>query len=116
MKRILIIFAAFAILCSNAYAQKTQNHVIGFYNLENLFDVYNDYEGINNIKTINDYACILLILVEPELIGFLKDCVYYQELTSGRVNLAMESVLSLWHEIWSKALEDSFSTCLLAFC
>ena len=42
MKRILIIFAAFAILCSNAYAQKTQNHVIGFYNLENLFDVYND--------------------------------------------------------------------------
>ena len=42
MKRILIIFAAFAILFSNAYAQKTQNHVIGFYNLENLFDVYND--------------------------------------------------------------------------
>lgn len=31
-----------AFFCSAAYAQKAQNHVIGFYNLENLFDVYND--------------------------------------------------------------------------
>jgi hypothetical protein len=44
MKKILIIFAALALFCSAAFAQKkgTQNHVIGFYNLENLFDVYND--------------------------------------------------------------------------
>ena len=31
-----------AFFCSAAYAQKARNHVIGFYNLENLFDVYND--------------------------------------------------------------------------
>ena len=42
MKKILIIFAALALFSSAAYAQKAQNHVIGFYNLENLFDVYND--------------------------------------------------------------------------
>ena len=42
MKKILVIFAAIALFSSAAYAQKTQNHVIGFYNLENLFDVYND--------------------------------------------------------------------------
>ena len=44
MKRILVILVAFAILGSNALAQKTgsQNHVIGFYNLENLFDIYDD--------------------------------------------------------------------------
>ena len=44
MKKILVIFAALALFCSAAFAQKpgTQNHVIGFYNLENLFDVYND--------------------------------------------------------------------------
>ena len=44
MKKILIVIAALSLFCSAAFAQKTgtQNHVIGFYNLENLFDVYND--------------------------------------------------------------------------
>ena len=44
MKKILLILAALALFSSAAFAQKpgTQNHVIGFYNLENLFDVYND--------------------------------------------------------------------------
>ena len=44
MKKILVIFAAIALFSTAAFAQKTgtQNHVIGFYNLENLFDVYND--------------------------------------------------------------------------
>ena len=44
MKKILLILAALAFFSSAAFAQKpgTQNHVIGFYNLENLFDVYND--------------------------------------------------------------------------
>ena len=44
MKKLLVVFAALALFCSAAFAQKqgTQNHVIGFYNLENLFDVYND--------------------------------------------------------------------------
>ena len=44
MKKILLILAAFAVLCSNAQAQNkgSKNYVIGFYNLENLFDTYND--------------------------------------------------------------------------
>ena len=44
MKRILIIIAATVLLITSADAQKKQvrNHVIGFYNLENLFDTYND--------------------------------------------------------------------------
>ena len=43
MKRILIVFAALTLLSSGAFAQKGEkNHVIGFYNLENLFDTYND--------------------------------------------------------------------------
>ena len=44
MKRILTVFAVLALFCSGAYAQKAgeKNHVIGFYNLENLFDTYND--------------------------------------------------------------------------
>ena len=44
MKRILMIFTALLILCAGADAQGKgeKNYVIGFYNLENLFDIYND--------------------------------------------------------------------------
>ncbi len=44
MKRILIVLAALALFCTGADAQKkgSKNYVIGFYNLENLFDTYND--------------------------------------------------------------------------
>ena len=44
MKRILVIFAALVLFCTGADAQKkgSKNYVIGFYNLENLFDTYND--------------------------------------------------------------------------
>ena len=44
MKKILIIIAALLLLCTGADAQNAgkKNYVIGFYNLENLFDIYND--------------------------------------------------------------------------
>ena len=44
MKRILVIFAALVLLASGAQAHEkgSKNYVIGFYNLENLFDTYND--------------------------------------------------------------------------
>ena len=63
-----------------------------------LFDIYNDYEGVNNIKTINDQAGIAPVLVDERLMEFLLDCREYYELTDGRVNVAMGSVLYLWHE------------------
>ena len=44
MRKILIIFAALVLFCTGADAQEkgSKNYVIGFYNLENLFDIYND--------------------------------------------------------------------------
>ena len=44
MKKILIVLAAMVLLCTGANAQNkgSKNYVIGFYNLENLFDTYND--------------------------------------------------------------------------
>ena len=44
MKRIMIVIAALTLFATAAGAQNkgSQNHVIGFYNLENLFDTYND--------------------------------------------------------------------------
>ena len=44
MKRIFYILIALTLFSSAASAQKagSQNHVVGFYNLENLFDTYDD--------------------------------------------------------------------------
>ena len=63
-----------------------------------LFDIYNDYEGINNLKTINDNAGIAPVKVDGVIIDLLLDCKTYYEITNGRVNVAMGSVLRLWHE------------------
>lgn len=63
-----------------------------------LFDIYNNYEGLGNIKTINDYAGVEPVLVEPEVIELLQRSVEMYEQTEGMVNVAMGSVLSIWHE------------------
>ena len=71
-----------------------------------LFDIYNTYEGVNNIKTINDQAGIAPVKVDPVLIGFLQDCKDYYNATGGVVNVAMGSVLSLWHETRNDGIND----------
>lgn len=63
-----------------------------------LFDIYNDYEGINNLKTVNDAAGIAPVEVDRRIIELLTDCRSYYEVSNGKVNIAMGSVLRLWHE------------------
>ena len=70
-----------------------------------LFDIYNDYEGIHNLKTVNDSAGEGPVTVDRRIIDLLLDCKAYYELTDGRVNVALGSVLKLWHE----ARDDGFN-------
>ena len=72
------------------------------YQYHRLFDIYNDYEGINNLKTINDQAGVAPVVVDAAIIRLLQDCKTYYELTGGKVNAAMGSVLRLWHEAREK--------------
>ena len=71
-----------------------------------LFDVYNSYEGLNNLKTVNDMAGTGPVQVEQPLIDLLTDCRSYYELSGGKVNVAMGGVLKLWHEARSEGLND----------
>ena len=71
-----------------------------------LFDIYNDYEGINNLKTINDNAGIAPVEVDSRIIALLKDCKTYYDLTRGMVNPAMGSVLQLWHVARNDGIND----------
>ena len=67
------------------------------YHYHQLFDIYNDYEGINNLKTVNDSAGIAPVVVDAKIMDLLLDCKTYYEASGGMVNVAMGSVLELWH-------------------
>ena len=71
-----------------------------------LFDIYNEYEGINNLKTINDQAGKSSVQVDERIIQLLTDCREFYEVTGGKVNIAMGSVLRLWHEARNEGLAD----------
>ena len=71
-----------------------------------LFDIYNTYDGINNLKTVNDNAGIAPVNVDSRIIALLKDCKAYYELTDGKVNPAMGSVLQLWHVARNDGIND----------
>ena len=77
-----------------------------------LFDIYNDYEGIANLKTINDNAGIGPVVVDAKIIDLLLDCKDYYDLTGGMVNVAMGSVLQLWHEARNDGLNDPMNAYL----
>ena len=70
------------------------------------FDIYNRYEGIVNLKSVNDAAGGDAITVDADIIQLLKSCKEYYTLTGGKVNAAMGSVLKLWHEARSDAYDD----------
>jgi len=71
-----------------------------------LFDIYNDYDGLNNLKTINDAAGKEPIVVDRQIIDLLLDCKEYYAATNGKVNVAMGSVLGLWHEARNDSLDN----------
>ena len=71
-----------------------------------LFDIYHTYPGMNNLKTVNDHAGKEPVKTDRKLIELLLLCRELYEQTDGRVNAAMGSVLSLWHEARTDGLAD----------
>lgn len=72
------------------------NEKLSYYH--KLFDIYNEYEGIVNLATVNRLAGAEAVKVDRELTDFLLYSVSMHELTEGNVNIAMGSVLSIWHD------------------
>lgn len=63
-----------------------------------LFDIYNDYEGINNLKTINDNAGKKEVKVDQSIIDMLKLAKEFYELSDGEFDITIGSLLKVWHE------------------
>lgn len=72
-----------------------------------LFDIYKTYDGINNLKTINDCAGKEPVEVDPRIISVLEKGIEMEHKTDGKCNIAFGSVLFIWHHYREKGLEDS---------
>lgn len=63
-----------------------------------LFDIYNEYEGIANLATLNANAGRGAVKLDPRVIELLSFAKETYALTGGEVNVALGSVLAIWHE------------------
>ena len=71
-----------------------------------LYDIYNDYEGLNNLKTVNDAAGTAPVTVDNRILDLLLLCRTLYDESGGKVNAAMGSVLTLWHEAREDSIDD----------
>lgn len=66
--------------------------------LNKLYDIYHTYKGMNNIKTINDNAGVAPVQVDQDIIDLLLFAKEWHAKSGGRLNVAMGSVLKVWHD------------------
>ncbi len=75
---------------------QTVTELFTYYN--NLFDIYNTYEGMNNLKTINDNAGIQPVEVDPVLIEMLQEAKQFYDISGGEFDITMGALLQVWHQ------------------
>ena len=73
-----------------------------------LFDIYNCYENINNLAVINqvENGQHNVVTVDKEIINMLLFAKEMYIKTDGAVNIAMGSVLKIWHNYRNDGLRD----------
>lgn len=77
-----------------------------FKELHKYYDIYNSYEGINNLKTINDNAGIQPVKVSDDIINLLADSIRWSKEIGPKTNIAFGPVTAIWHYYRSEALFD----------
>lgn len=87
----------------SVYAQNIYDNLAEYHK---LYDIYNDYEGINNIKTINDHAGISPVKVDKKIIDLLIFSREAYNLSYGKINVAYGAVLKVWHDYRTEGIND----------
>ena len=62
-----------------------------------LYTAYENFEGINNIKTINDNAGIKAVKVDKEIIDLLEISIKWRNETGSKVNIFGGEIIALWN-------------------
>ena len=68
-----------------------------------LYDIYNTYEGIENLCSINAKAGQGPVQADPRILELLQLALELYQKTDGKLNVAMGSVLGLWHDAREQA-------------
>lgn len=90
----------FKAVCEDVKEQLNEYH--------RLFTIYNRYEGLNNLVTINDLVDgkHTEVTVDEKIIDMLTFAKEMYAKTNGNVNIAMGSVLKIWHIYRNEGLDD----------
>ena len=76
-----------------------------FRHYNDLFDIYNEYEGVANIRTINENAGIAPVQTDPEVVEMLLQAREFYELSDGCFDVTMGSLLQVWHNYREQGIE-----------
>ena len=90
----------------NAAQQKIDEIHNALLRYHRLYDIYHEYEGIHNLCTVNNNAGVAPVSVEPPILELLQFAKEAYDRTGGRMNVAMGSVLSLWHDCREAGIQD----------
>ena len=74
--------------------------------LNKLYDIYNEYDDAVSLMQVNRTAGWEPVKVSEETMALLKFAKEAHALTGGKVNAAMGSVLSIWHDYREAGLAD----------
>lgn len=79
-----------------------------------LFTIYHRYEGMENLCTINELVdgAHRVVTVDRRIIDMLLYAKQAYEQTGGKVNVAMGSVLSIWHEYREIGADEPWNAAL----
>ncbi len=71
-----------------------------------LFTTFESYEGIVNLRTVNERAGEGPVQVDPLILDLLEQSLAANARSDGRVNMALGPVLQLWHDCREAGLAD----------
>lgn len=78
------------------FEKKVQFYKKNIENYHKLYNIYESYEGINNIKTINDNAGIKEIKVDKKIIELLDESIKWNKEISNKVNISSGNIIDEW--------------------
>ncbi|MBQ3133801.1 MAG: FAD:protein FMN transferase [Clostridia bacterium] len=81
-----------------SFAQKADSLEAAWQEYDRLYDIYNEYEGLNNLCTVNRQAGIAPVKVDARILDLLAFGKEVYTLSGGKVNIAAGAVLKLWHD------------------
>ncbi len=101
------VFSFFAYTSSDEEFSKLSSDIHDYLTeYHQLYDIYNTYDGVNNIKTINDAAGKNSVVVDERIISLLEYCKEMTEFSGGILDPTYGRLMSVWHQYYEMATAE----------